>query len=277
MLKKIKKILSYYLFIIESKYQSFEIAGVKLKGLKGTYRAKVDKDDAWFFELVKNSEHVFDIGSNIGYMSLLAAIQMKNKSILLADPNPEALANAAQNMIINGFGLKTKFVNAFISDKEGDKIKFFTVGTGEAGSMFSGHAETASAVNSFYYVNQMTIDSIVEKVNIIPDLIKIDVEGAESLALQGAIKTASNKKTKFMVEMHSPPELPMIENVKKVLNWCTENKYKAFYLCDSKQIESPEIIAHRGKCHLLLLPENDLFPDYLKNIKEGSLLPKNLN
>lgn len=277
MLKKLKKIIAFYLFKKTDKYQNFAIAGVKLKGLKGTFRTKVDKDDAWYFELVKNSEHVFDIGSNIGYMSLLAAIQNNNKSVLLADPNPEALANAAQNMVINGFGLKVKFVNAFIGDKDGEKIKFYTVGTGEAGSMFSGHAETAKAVNSYYFVSQMTIDTIVDTVKIIPDLIKIDVEGAESLALQGAIKTATHKKTKFMIEMHSPPELPMVQNAKKVLDWCIANQYNAFYLCDSKRIETPEVIAHRGKCHLLLLPEHELFPDYLKNIKEGSQLPKNIN
>lgn len=277
MFKKLKKIVVFYLFKKADKYQTFEIAGVKLKGSKGTFRTKVDKDDAWYFELVKNSEHVFDIGSNIGYMSLLAAIQNKNKSVLLADPNPEALAEAAQNMVLNGFGLKTKFVNAFISDKDGEKIKFYTVGTGEAGSMFSGHAETAKAVNSYYFVSQMTIDAIVDKVKVVPDLIKIDVEGAESLALQGAIKTASLNKTKFMIEMHSPPELPMVQNAKKVIDWCISNQYSAFYLCNSKRIESPEDIAHRGKCHLLLLPENELFPEYLKNIKEGSQLPKNIN
>ncbi len=88
--------------------------------------------------------------------------------------------------------------------------------------MFKGHAETAAALNSFYYTDQLTIDTLTEKVNFIPDLIKIDVEGSESYALEGAKKTASLGKSKFLVEMHSPPELPMSENADRVLKWCKE-------------------------------------------------------
>lgn len=276
MIKKIKKILGYYINREKNIYHNFSISGFNLKGVKGTYKQKVDQDFAWFFALAQNSEHVFDLGSNIGYMALMAAIQKKNKSILLVDPNPEALAKASQNMIINGFGFKSRFVTAFIGDKDGEKIKFYTVGTGEAGSMFSGHAETAAALNSFYEVEKLTIDTLVSTLNFLPDLIKIDVEGAESLALNGAIKTASMSKTKFFIEMHSPPELPMSENAKLVLNWCKENEYNAYYLKESLLLDKPETISHRGKCHLLLLPKNEMYPEYLKKIKQGDSLPISL-
>ena len=273
MVKKIKKILAYYLHKEKNQYHDNVLSGIKLKGLKGTYREKTDKDDAWFFELAKNSEHIFDIGCNIGYMSLIAAIQKKNKSIVLADPNPEALAKAAQNMVINNFGLKTRFISAFIGDSDSEKVKFYTVGSGAAGSMYASHAETALAVNSFYEVEKMTIDTLVKKVGYVPDLIKIDVEGAEYLVLKGAVKTASQKKSAFFIEMHSPKELPMVKNASLVLQWCKSNAYKAYYLKEAVELVDKEMIAKRGKCHLLLLPEGEPYPDYLKNIKEGSPLP----
>src|SRR5690606_35578972 len=125
-----------------------------------TIRKKVDKDDAWYTALVQNAEKVFDLGCNIGYMSLLAAVQKNNKSILLVDPNPEALAKASQNMILNNFGIKSKFITAFIGENDGEKLNFYTVGSGEAGSMYSSHAETAAAVNSFYEVEKITIDTL---------------------------------------------------------------------------------------------------------------------
>lgn len=276
MYKKFKKVIGYYFNKEKNIYYDFNIAGIPLKGIKGTKRKKVDQDDAWFFELSKNAEHIFDLGSNIGYMSLLAAIQKNNKSILLVDPNPEALAKAAQNMIVNGFGYKAKFVSAFIGEVDGEKIKFYTVGSGEAGSMFMGHAETAAAINSFYEVEKLTIDTLVSSLNFVPDLIKIDVEGAEALALQGAVKTASKGATKFFIEMHSPPELPMKQNAQLVLDWCSENNYKAYYLKESIQLLEADVIAKRGKCHLLLLPQNEEYPEYLKNIKQGDSLPKQL-
>lgn len=273
MLRKVKKVLSYYFQKDKNLFFNSELSGVKLKVLKGTIREKSDKDDAWFFELAKNSEHVFDIGCNVGYMSLIAAIQKRNKSIVLADPNPEALAKAAQNLVVNNFGLKTKFIASFIGDSDGDKVKFYTVGSGAAGSMYASHAETASAVNSYYEVQKLTLDTLYEIVGQLPDLIKIDVEGAENLVLKGATKIASKQKSFFFIEMHSLKELPMLDNATLLLNWCIENNYKTYYLKTADEITDPKAIAHRGKCHLLLIPKYSSYPEFLKTIKEGSPLP----
>lgn len=268
-----KKILSFYLYKGKYPFLDFELAGVKLKGLEGTFRIKTDQDDAWFFELAKYHDVVFDIGANIGYMSLLAAMQPNNKQIVLVDPNQEALAMAAQNLIINGFGMKCNFVSAFIGEIYGDKIKFYTVGSGAAGSMYAGHAKTASLMNSYYLVNQLTIDYLVEKLNCSPNLIKIDVEGAESFVLKGAVKVAKTSRPKFMVEMHSPPEMTMECNTDRVLEWCGDNNYTPFYMKESIELKESKQIAHRGKCHLLLIPKGEIYPLYLRNIKQGSPLP----
>ena len=275
MLKKIKKVIGAYLKK-ENLYQSSIISDKKLKTLPHTIRTKVDQDDAWFFALVQNNAKVFDLGCNVGYTSLIAGIQEKNTDILLVDPNPEALAKASQNMIINGFGIKCKFISAFVGEEDGEKINFYTVGSGAAGSMFSSHAETATALNSFYEVEKITIDTLIKKVGYIPDLIKIDVEGAETLALLGAKQTAKEQKVKFFIEMHSPKELPMKENAQLILDWCSDNHYRAFYLKEMVELDTSEMIAHRGKCHLLIVPKNDSLPEYLKNIKERSPLPKTI-
>lgn len=275
MFKKIIKVIGGYLKR-EKLYQSSSISNIKLKTLPHTIRTKVDQDDAWLFALVQNNAKVFDLGCNVGYISLMAGIQEKNKDILLVDPNPEALAKASQNMIINGFGIKCKFISAFVGEEDDKKINFYTVGSGAAGSMFSSHAETAAALNSFYEVEKITIDTLVKKAGYIPDLIKIDVEGAESLALLGAKQTAAEQKAKFFIEMHSPKEIPMKQNAQLILDWCSENHYRAFYLKEMVELDTADMIAHRGKCHLLLVPNNESLPEYLKRIKERSSLPKTI-
>ena len=276
MFRKLKKLVGYYLRREKDIYKAFEISSVKLRGVKGTFRKKVDQDDAWFFELAKNSKHVFDLGSNIGYMALIAAIQKNNRSVLLVDPNPEALAKAAQNMIINGFGLKSKFITAFIGDVDGEKLKFYTVGSGEAGSMYATFAETANLVNSFYEVEKLTIDTIISQLNYIPDLIKIDVEGAEYLALKGATNAASKQKIKFFIEMHSTSDQPMVKNTTLVLSWCKDNNYLPYYLKEGTLLSDAQTTAHRGKYHLLLLPKDEEYPQYLKTIKQGDTIPEKI-
>jgi FkbM family methyltransferase len=273
-LTSLKKVLAYYLNVKKSNFVDREIGGKTMKSVKGSIPDKLDKDDAWFFELAKHHECFLDVGANIGYTSLLAAALPNNKELFLIDANREALAIAAQNLIINGFGHKCHFVTTFLGDEPAEGIQFYTVGSGSAGSKFKGHAHTASLVNSYYYVTQTTIDLLIEERGFPVDFIKIDVEGAEAAVLAGATTTVKKYAPKIIVEMHSPPELPMVENARLIIEWCRANQYVAYYLKDKVELCTPDQISHRGRCHVLLLRSETPFPDYLKDIQEGGkLLP----
>jgi hypothetical protein len=121
-------------------------------------------------------------------------------------------------------------------------------------------------------VPTLTLDSLSEYYGLIPDYVKIDVEGAESLVLVGATKIANKKVCKFLVEMHSSQELLMETNAFKILTWCKNNNYNAWYLKNHELLEDPKQIQHRGRCHLLLLPNHFPFPGYLKGISQGDNL-----
>ena len=111
-----------------------------------------------------------------------------------------------------------------MGDTTGETIPFYTVGTGAAGSMYKGHAQTAASIGSVQDVTTTTVDQLVKQLGWVPDLIKIDVEGAEAKVLEGARETSATIRPWFMVEMHSPPELPMAQNAKLVLDWCSFHK-----------------------------------------------------
>ena len=132
------------------KTHSAELLGKKFIVLQGTIRAE-DKDDAWYFALVKHHNKIFDLGANIGYTSILASYFDADKTVVLADPNPDALAMASANLIRNGLSINKQFVPAFVSDKCGEKVKFYTVGIGEAGSMFASAAESRKAYQFFLF------------------------------------------------------------------------------------------------------------------------------
>lgn len=279
MFQKLKKFASGFkaqYFSKEAKIVSGELVGRPLKTTTGAIRKKTDQDDAWFFFLAGQSKRIFDIGANIGYTALLANVQGKVEKLLLVDPNPEALSLAAKNLILNNLAGNCRFFVSFVSRESGEKIPFYTLGHGAAGSMFKGHAESAAAVGHHFMVSTITVDDLVNLFGWQPDLVKIDVEGAEALVLEGARQLAKNQATTFMVEMHSPPELPMAENARQILTWCHSNNYEAWYMKEAKKLESPESIAHRGKCHLLLMPKDWHYPEPLKAIEQGAALPKNI-
>ncbi|MCK8479554.1 FkbM family methyltransferase [Psychroserpens algicola] len=272
--KKILKRLYYFLKPKEEKYKRGELCGVSLELLQGTLRAKADQDDAWWFYLTKHHSAIYDVGANIGYTALLALIQDPNRQIILVDPNPQALQKAAMNIIQNSLGSRAQYLTAFVGDTLDDTVKFYTIGAGAAGSMYASHAETASSMNSSMDVKTVTLDSIFDHYGLQPDLVKIDVEGAETLVMKAAKKLANQTQCTFFIEMHDVEHLGMEASGDFMIDWCNAQNYQAWYLKTGEQLTTGKMIADRGKCHLLLIPKGQAYPEYLKGVSQNSALPK---
>jgi FkbM family methyltransferase len=242
---------------------------------KGTIRKQPQYDEAWMFALSSKAVNIYDIGSNIGQSALVMLYHKNVKRVVLVDPNPKALAVAAENMIFNNLSPRCLFIPGFVSEKKGDEIDFYTVGDGEAGSKFRSFAKTASSLDSHYKVSSNSIDSIEEETGVSPDFIKVDVEGAEFDVLKGAVNTVKKTKCKFLVEVHSGEELSIKDNTLQILNWCNENNYTAWYLSEGVPL-SLEVLKTRERYHALLLPDSEPYPEYLKRIKEEEKLSLDL-
>jgi hypothetical protein len=148
-------------------------------------------------------------------------------------------------------------------------MKFYSVLEGAAGSLYEDFSKTASDLRSSYDVRTKTIDKVCEDENIIPDFVKIDVEGHEHQVLEGASEIALKGKTKYLVEMHSSNLLSMEENSNKVIAWAIKMNYKVLYLSKMVFIKNSDLIKNRGRCHLLLVPEDYVISSKLKSIKQG--------
>lgn len=258
-------------------YQPIEEAdflGRSFRTVKGTIRNKPDYDDAWLLALAYHSKLVFDVGCNVGPAGFLLLYPEKIQRIVFVDANAQALAVAAKNMMLNNLSHKAQFICAFASDTMGERIPFYTLGTGAAGSIYKTHAKSAAALDEFILVPQITLDWLSEWYQFVPDLVKIDVEGAEYEVLLGASGFAKLHKTKFFVEMHSNEELPMRDNAKNILQWCEMNRYTAWYLKEKTVLHSPSMIEGRGRCHLLLIPDGEQFPAFLTSLEQSADLQK---
>lgn len=253
------------------------LCGKELLTYPGTIRQNSDQDDTWYFYLAKYNDIIFDIGCNIGYTAILAMIQNPNRKYLLVDPNSKVLAVANRNLTINNLGMKSYYFSGFVGDENNKKVKFYTIGLGEAGSLNAGHATTAATLNSYSYVNTVTLDFLFDYYAIKPDLVKIDVEGAELIAMKGAVKLAKETKCLFFVEMHKLPDMNMEEAGDEVIKWCNQNDYNTWYLRNKVKLNNGKLIKDMGKCHLLLIPKDKSYPEYLKNIDHNTPLPNIIN
>ena len=261
--------------------QFFQNRGVKFRSpkpqkfldksffLHGKIRA--DYDTGWAIELSRNANVIFDVGCNIGMNAVLFNQFSSVNKIYLFEPNISALSLAVENSILNGFSEKIRIFNYCISNENNKILKFYSVLEGAAGSLHRDFSHTANDLNSFYDVRTITIDKICEDENVIPDLIKVDVEGHEYQVLEGSTKTALKGKTKFLVEMHSSKILSMEENSNKLLEWAKKINYRVIYLKKMRYITDSNLVKDRGRCHLLCVPDDFILGKRLKSIKQSEL------
>jgi len=247
-----------------------QVRGGRLFLYPGTIRDEPDYDEGWFWACVQRARIVYDIGANIGQSAIVALMVPSVERVVLVDPNPMALSIAAVNLIHNAMEQRAHFVCAFCGDRDDSEASFYTIGFGAAGSIFPSHARTASQKGFVSRVRTITLDTLVQKTGWVPDFVKVDVEGAESMVLQGGVGLAREYRPRFLVEMHHQNELPMIQNAEAVLAWCERVGYRAWYLKEHTELLSPQMIAHRGRCHLLLLPAEEDYPDWLRGIEQGA-------
>ena len=142
----------------------------------------------------------YDVGANIGFFSLLAARLVGPTGHVVAfEPSPVNAAQLERNIDLNAFTNVT-LVEAAVSSQIG--FAQFDTATKERGqSRLIGKDEPAR--DGLVSVRTLSIDGWWSETGFpLPDLMKIDIEGAEIAALQGAHEVIRTSRPVLLVEVH---------------------------------------------------------------------------
>ncbi len=161
---------------------------------------------ALFKKIVKEGDIVVDLGANIGYFTLLASkIAGPNGKVFAFEPEPRNCSYLKKNIEINDYKQATAFQKA-VSDKNG-KTKLFICDYDSGHhtiNQFSGietYGRGRDSRKIAVEIDTVALDNFLQGKTGRVDVIKMDVEGAEYLALVGMDKTLkSNRNLKMFVE-----------------------------------------------------------------------------
>jgi FkbM family methyltransferase len=157
---------------------------------------------------VRPGSVVYDLGANFGiYTLLFAKLVGPTGKVYAFEPMEEIMAELQANVELNRFS-NVEFVRSAVSDTSG--FVEFRVGD-HAGS---GHLESADAchvnVGKTLKVPTTSLDDFVQAGAAPPSFIKIDIEGAEGLALTGASQLLTKHRPMIAVEVHSPEQSKIV-------------------------------------------------------------------
>jgi FkbM family methyltransferase len=161
-------------------------------GQHGAWLGSYEYDkQALFQNLIRPGDVVLDLGSHSGFYSLLASILVgTGGKVFSFEPFPKNITYLEHHLELNRIQNVTLFQFA-VSNVSG--FSYFT------GGDFTGHLSSSGSLK----IETVSLDDLFEQNKImLPTLIKLDIEGAEFMALQGAINVLKRSRPIIMLATH---------------------------------------------------------------------------
>jgi FkbM family methyltransferase len=148
-------------------------------------------------EYVAQGDTVYDIGANLGYVSLSLAKRVgPNGRAIAFEPVPQNIHAFRQNIEINEI-TNVRLLEFAASDRAAEAVIRVAENLSTASLVW--HRDNPSATE--LAIRTVSIDELVEEGEIgYPKFVKIDVEGAEGAVLQGMRRTVAAARPVLFVE-----------------------------------------------------------------------------
>jgi FkbM family methyltransferase len=166
----------------------------------GTYELELQHAIEHF---VKPGMTVFDVGANIGYISLLFSKAVGSDGrVFSVEALPANINRLQANVALNPFAANVTVVHTAIVDAT-KTVTFLVHDSTSMGKVAGSAGRSGEKYTDEITVDGASLDDLVYKRDLpAPDVIKMDIEGGEVLAMQGMKRLLQEKHPLMMVELH---------------------------------------------------------------------------
>ena len=222
----IKIDLKTFLFKIRFLFKGYpkKFSGFNLLIDESLRRLNLGNEDDFVNHIIKflPKDGVFiDVGANLGIHSIIAAKHMgKHCKVIAVEPIKSNQKLLKRNIKLNKVSERVTLIPTAVSSKKGIQTMYFEDGFSPAASF-----KSESFLNNSVKVQTETLDSIIFENKLLPNLIKIDVEGAEYEVLKGSKKTLSITNN-LLIEIHNYKLNEFNTSLAKILDYLKEFGFK---------------------------------------------------
>ena len=185
-------------------------------------------------ELVRSGDVVIDVGANIGYMSLIAAREAGPTGRVVAiEPARRAFSLLAENARRN-FPEHITPVRAACDEADGSVTMFVSEYSEEYNSL---RRESVLGRVHEEVVPARSLDSLSRELGIQPDVVKIDVEGAEWPVLKGLLRDGAPGPRTLLVEAFEGNSRAFGYRPSAMCAWLRERGYRLSLSRETERFE----------------------------------------
>lgn len=149
----------------------------------------------------------WDIGGNIGYYSWLTLSQCEGADVVIFEADQTNYDLISQTISRNNLASRARAIHAAVSDQDGTVQFLVDPVSGATGAIvaqeqtgFGSSLHAAYGLSQTLSVKSLALDTLAQQGYAAPDLMKIDVEGAERLVINGARALLRQSKPVIIME-----------------------------------------------------------------------------
>jgi FkbM family methyltransferase len=166
----------------------------------GTYEPDLQ---AGIGDLVKPGMVAYDVGANIGYISLLLAQAVgKTGQVYSFEALSKNLERLEENVRLNGLQDRVEIIAGAVVGQSG-QVSFWVGPSGGMGKAEGSAGRESVEYRSSIQVEGISLDDYVYRLDHQPpDVVKMDIEGGEVLALPGMRQVLEQARPLVFLELH---------------------------------------------------------------------------
>jgi len=189
--------------------------------------------------LAANKKMFLDIGSHLGYFSILFATVNENRALAVElDPTNFRELDRCFSWQPEHVRDRLCSMNAGVYDADTSMQVPYTRPHNSSHRIDSQLEPDSETVD----IRLLRIDALLEEKAIVPDIVKIDVEGFEVHALRGGSDLLTNTKPVLMIEVHPTNIRSLGERISEIIERTQTAGYRHFQFLEHRGLSGSRLV-----------------------------------